>query len=107
MAPDGTVKRIGLLQGRVGQAVKAREIFIYPRQVEELVIQTAGVERAQCVVARPGTREEITLRLIAGAGAERARIEAAARAKVPDPSGLRPDHARFTAGGSLPADDPL
>ncbi len=107
MAPDGTVKRIGLLQGRVGQAVKAREIFIYPRQVEELVIQTAGVERAQCVVARPGTREEITLRLIAGAGAERAGIEAAARAKFQDLSRLRPDHVEFIAVDSLPADAPL
>ncbi|MBI3513375.1 MAG: phenylacetate--CoA ligase family protein, partial [Proteobacteria bacterium] len=107
LAADGTVRRIGLLQGRVGQAVKAREIFIYPRQVEELVIHTAGIERAQCVIARPGAREEITLRLIAAAGAARAAVEAAARAKFQDLSRLRPDHVEFIVAEDLPADAPL
>src|SRR3546814_10191559 len=35
---DGSVAHISMLQGRVGQSVKAREIFIYPRQLEDLVI---------------------------------------------------------------------
>jgi phenylacetate-CoA ligase len=107
LAADGTVRRIGMLQGRVGQAVKAREIFVYPRQVEELVIQTAGIERAQCVIARPGTREEVTLRVIAAAGAERSAVEAAARAKFQDLSRLRPDHVEFIAPEALAADAPL
>ncbi len=60
---DGTAARIGMLQGRVGQAVKAREIFIYPRQIEDVAIRLAGVRNAQVIVSRPGTRDEITLRL--------------------------------------------
>ena len=107
LAPDGTVGRIGLLQGRVGQAVKAREIFVYPRQVEELVIQTAGVERAQCVVARPAAREEITLRLVTAASADRTAVEPAARAKFQDLSRLRVDRVEFIAADALPADAPL
>jgi phenylacetate-CoA ligase len=107
LARDGTVKRIGLLQGRVGQAVKAREIFVYPRQVEELVIQTAGIERAQCVIARPAAREEITLRLVLDAGAAGATVETAARAKFQDLSRLRPDHVEFITAGELAADAPL
>ena len=104
---DGTVRRIGLLQGRVGQAVKAREIFIYPRQVEELVIQTPGVARAQAVIARPQSREEVTLRLVVEAGGDHAAIEAAARAKFQDLSRLRPDHIAFIAAEVLPTDAPL
>ena len=107
LAPDGTVRRIGLLQGRVGQAVKAREIFIYPRQVEELVIQTPGVARAQAVIARPQSREEITLRLVTADASDRAALEAAARARFQDLSRLRPDHIEFIAEGDLPADAPL
>lgn len=63
MQADGTAARIGMLQGRVGQAVKAREIFIYPRQIEDVAIRLEGVRNAQAIVTRPGTREEITLRL--------------------------------------------
>jgi phenylacetate-CoA ligase len=107
MTPDGTVRRIGLLQGRVGQAVKAREIFVYPRQVEELVIQTAELERAQCVIARPQAREEVTLRLVATAGADRSAIVRAARAKFQDLARLSPDHVEFVTAGELPADAPL
>src|SRR3990167_8981577 len=43
-SPDGLVKRIGLLQGRVGQGVKVREIFVYPRNVEDLIIRTPAIE---------------------------------------------------------------
>ena len=107
LATDGTVRRIGLLQGRVGQAVKAREIFVYPRQVEELVIQTAGVERAQCVIARPAAREEVTLRLVVAGSVDRPAIDAAARAKFQDLSRLRADHVEFIAADALPPDAPL
>ena len=62
ISADGLVERIGLLQGRVGQAVKAREIFIYPRQVEELTLQLPTLQRAQVVVSKPaGGREQIAL----------------------------------------------
>lgn len=101
---DGTVRRIGLLQGRVGQAVKAREIFIYPRQVEELVIRCKGVVRAQVVVARLQTREEITLRLVLGAGADRTQIDAAARAAFQDLSRLRADRVEFVDEAAIAAD---
>jgi phenylacetate-CoA ligase len=104
---DGTVRRIGMLQGRVGQAVKAREIFVYPRQVEDMVIRCPGVVRAQAVVARPQAREEITLRLAVGEGADRAALEAGARAAFQTLSRLRADHVEFFAADGLAADAPL
>lgn len=63
MNPDGTVSRISMLQGRVGQSVKAREIFLYPRQIEDLVIAVPGLSRAQAVITREGHRDHVSLRL--------------------------------------------
>lgn len=66
---DGLVERIGMLQGRVGQGVKVREIFIYPRNVEELVIRTPSIQRAQLVVGKQQHRETATLRAVLAPGA--------------------------------------
>src|SRR3546814_12210267 len=43
---DGGVRQIVPLQGRVGQAVQAREIFFYPSHVETLPRRAIG--RASC-----------------------------------------------------------
>lgn len=102
---DGTVRRIGMLQGRAGQAVKAREIFIYPRQLEELAIRVPGVARAQAVVARPAHREEITINLALAPDADRAAVLAAVPGQFQSLSRLKADHV--TVVGELSADAPL
>lgn len=88
---DGTVRRIGMLQGRVGQAVKVREIFVYPRQLEDLVIGVPGLTRAQAVIHRPGHRDEITLRVALADGADLAEIEKDITSGFTRLSRLRPD----------------
>jgi phenylacetate-CoA ligase len=75
---DGTVSRISALQGRVGAAVKVREIFVYPRVVEEVVIGTPGAKAAQAVVTRESDRDMIRLSLVLEAGADASAAEAAA-----------------------------
>ena len=107
MTADGGVHRIGLLQGRVGMAVKAREIFVYPRQIEELVIQTPGVVRAQALIARPNTRDEITLNLVVDKGVDRAGAEAKAKSVFQDLSRLRADRVAFVESDAIAADAPL
>jgi len=54
--------RIAPLQGRVGLAVKAREIFLYPVHIQQLAERVPGLRRAQAVVRRPAEREEVLLR---------------------------------------------
>ncbi len=105
--PDGTVKRIGMLQGRTGQAVKAREIFIYPRQLEDLAIRVPGLVRAQAIVARPAHREEITLRLALAPGADRASVLAAVPAQFQSLSRLKADHLETLDEAGLAPDAPL
>ena len=59
---DGLVDRIGLLQGRVGQGVKVREVFVYPRNIEEVLSRVPALSRVQLVVEAQGHRETMTLR---------------------------------------------
>jgi phenylacetate-CoA ligase len=68
--PDGRVTRLSALQGRVGAAVKVREIFVYPRAIEEVVIATKGLAAAQGVVTRENQREVMKLRLVLEPGAD-------------------------------------
>ena len=104
---DGFAARIGPIQGRVGQAVKAREIFIYPRQLEELAIRVPGVKAAQAVVARPGNREEVTLRLAIEPAAARESLELAAAQEFQKLSRLKPDHIELLAVDALVAESAL
>ena len=75
---DGTVSRISALQGRVGAAVKVREIFVYPRVIEEVVIGTPGARAAQAVVTRENDRDMIRLSLVLEDGADASAAETAA-----------------------------
>ena len=75
---DGTVSRISALQGRVGAAVKVREIFVYPRVIEEVVIGTPGAKAAQAVVTRENDRDMIRLSLVLEDGSDASAAEAAA-----------------------------
>lgn len=102
---DGSVARISMLQGRVGQAVKAREIFIYPRQVEDLAIDVQGIARAQAVVSRPSHREEVTLRLTLADGVDRETVIEKAATRFRDLSRLKADRVEIIA--HLPDDAPL
>jgi len=76
-AGDGTVTRLSALQGRVGDAVKVREIFVYPRAIEEVVI-AAGLERAQAIATRENDRDIIRIRGVLPQGGDPAGAEAAA-----------------------------
>ena len=75
---DGSVSRLSALQGRVGAAVKVREIFVYPRVIEVVVIATPGAKSAQAVVTRENDRDMIRLSLVLDEGADTAAAEEAA-----------------------------
>ncbi|MBP7065716.1 hypothetical protein [Ferrovibrio sp.] len=104
---DGSVAQISMLQGRVGQSVKAREIFIYPRQLEDLAIAIPGIQRAQASISREGHRDHVTLRLSLQEGSEVAAILAPAQQAFRELSRLKADHVEIVAAAELPADAPL
>lgn len=73
----GSVRRLSALQGRVGAAVKVREIFVYPRVIEEVVIAT-GAKAAQGVATRENDRDAIQLFLVLEDGADPDKAKASA-----------------------------
>lgn len=99
--------RLAPLQGRVGLAVKAREIFIYPIHVEELTDWVDGIARAQAIVRRPRSREEVVLRLELTDDAE----EAAVRRRVEDAfqslTRLKVDQIEVVRSDAIATDDPF
>lgn len=99
--------RIAPLQGRVGQAVKAKEIFIYPRQAEETGIRLPAVQRTQVVVTKSGSLDHILLRLEVPEGAAPADLPEQATATFQSLSRMRPDEVRIEAPGAIPDNEPL
>jgi len=77
-APDGRVTRLSAIQGRVGAAVKVREIFVYPRAIEEVVIATPGASAAQAIITRENDRDTLRLQLVLNDGADKDQAENAA-----------------------------
>lgn len=104
---DGLVKRIGLLQGRVGQGVKVREIFVYPRNIEELVIQTPSIQHAQLVVSKEKNRETATLRAVLAPGAVKELTEIVLNENFKQLSRLKLDSIEWLSQQELAADAPL
>lgn len=105
-APDGGAERIAPLQGRVGAAVKAREIFIYPSHVPALVARVSGLERAALTVSRPETRDEIVARILVTPGADAARVEADLRAAFPVVTRLQLDRVEVVTSADSFRDGP-
>lgn len=106
-AADGGVARIAPLQGRVGQAVKAREIFIYPSHVEALPRRVDGLMRAVVTVRRVGNRDEVTARAVLSAGIDAAHAEAQLRQAFAGLTRLQLDHVEFVSAATLLDDAPL
>jgi phenylacetate-CoA ligase len=99
--PDDGASRIAPLQGRVGAAVKVREIFVYPAHVESLVRQIDGLERAAFSVTRPGNRDEIGGLIVVAPGAEVERVETELREAFATMTRLRLDHVKQVTAADI------
>ena len=106
-SPDGLVERIGLLQGRVGQGVKVREIFVYPRHIEELVIQTPSIQHAQLVIGKEQHRETATLRAVLAPGAVKESTEIDLNENFKQLARLKLDSIEWLSQQELAANAPL
>lgn len=99
--------RLAPLQGRVGLAVKAREIFIYPLHVTEMTARIGEVARAQAVVRRPGSREEILLRLELTDGADEAATRARTEEEFRTLTRLGVDEIEILPAGTIAGEEPF
>lgn len=92
---DGRVIRLSAIQGRVGAAVKVREIFVYPRAIEEVVIATPGATAAQAIITRENDRDTLRLHLMIEEGTDRVMAEAAATETFQLHARIRADAVEF------------
>ena len=104
-ADDGRVTRISAIQGRVGAAVKVREIFVYPRAIEEVVIAVSGAVAGQAVVTREQDRDTLRLCLVLEQGADKAEASKAAAEAFQKSARIRADSVEIV--DSLPEDATL
>jgi len=102
---DSRVLRLSALQGRVGAAVKVREIFVYPRVIEEVVIASPGVSAAQAVVERIDGRDTVSLALVLSPGADPVAAQAQAAEAFVRSARIRADTVNVI--DALPEDAPL
>jgi phenylacetate-CoA ligase len=103
---DGLVDRIGLLQGRVGQGVKVREVFVYPRNIEDLLSRVPEINRAQLVVETLGHRETMTLRAELKPKGTPANVEAHLMDAFKQVTRLKLDNIEWLKVGQLADGDP-
>jgi phenylacetate-coenzyme A ligase PaaK-like adenylate-forming protein len=93
---------MGLL-GRVGDAVKARGMFIHPNQVRLLLQKYPQVTAFQCKIGRSKERDTVTLTCeIKDETAGRDKLAADIIAAFPDICRVKLDGVDFVAPGSLP-----
>jgi len=94
-ADDGRVTRISAIQGRVGAAVKVREIFVYPRAIEDVVIAVDGAIAAQAVVTRENDRDILRLHLVLSDGTRKDAARKAALEAFQKAARIRAESVEF------------
>ena len=99
--------RLAPLQGRVGLAVKAREIFIYPVHIQDLASRVPGASRAQAIVSRPGSREQIEVVVELEAGADEESVRTRVEEEFRSLTRLKVDELRLVPAGTIAGEEPF
>lgn len=92
---DGRVTRISAIQGRVGAAIKVREIFIYPRAIEDVVIAVDGATAGQAIVTRENDRDTLRIHLVVENGTDHDAASQAAAEAFQKTARIRADSVEF------------
>ena len=61
-------------QGRIGDAVKVRGMFLHPRQVADFMTRFPEVIRWQAVITREEHKDHLALYIVAGLGVDTASL---------------------------------
>lgn len=99
--------KLAPLLGRTGQAIKVREIFVYPRHIDEVRTRVAGVAKVQGAVERRDGRDEVDLLVEVENGADWDAVERAVRDAFTAVTRLRVGDVRSALPGTIDADESL
>jgi len=62
-----TAPRLERIEGRIGEAVKVRGIFLYPHDIERALARYPEIRRYQAVITREGLLDELIIRVASDA----------------------------------------
>jgi len=98
-----TSQRLLAIKGRVGDAVKARGMFIHPRQIDQCLAAEDDVARYQVVVGRRNHRDTLTLRIeLRNENIDRGSLSKRLAQRFEEVSRLRVDVIEYTDRDSIP-----
>ncbi len=99
-----TSPRITRLLGRVGDAVRTRGMFIHPRQLEPAMAKFSQVAQYQAVVTRPGTRDDLALKveLKTEEGIDKEKLANELSQVVSEALRIKVDRVEFVDKGVIP-----
>ena len=98
-----TSNKLARLVGRVGDGVRIRSLFLYPKVVEDVISKFPEISKAQLVVCRIKHRDEMTLRLeLQNENIEKERLSEDLGRSFRERCKLRLDRIEFLAKGIIP-----
>ena len=99
-----TSPRLMRIVGRVGEAARIRNMFVYPKQIEQVVAKFPQVTKFQLVVDQAQQRDIITLKLELRAGVTATEeLSQDIQKSFPEICTLKVDGIDFLAPGTIPA----
>jgi len=99
-----TTPRLPKIMGRVGDAVRVRAMFVYPRQTDEIVSRFPEIAAYQLVVTRPENRDEMVMYVeLTGELDDREKWLESLDKDFRNVCKARFDKVEFVARGTIPA----
>ena len=103
-----TSPRLTGLMGRVGEAVKARGMFLHPKQVKEVITKFDQVHSFQVKVGRKEQRDEITINLeLKDETVDKEKLTNDLTQAFQDICRVKADKIEFLAKGTIPEEHKL
>lgn len=99
--------KLAPLLGRTAQSIKVREIFVYPRHMDEIRARVEGVTLVHGVVRRRNERDEVDLYVVVDDGVDLATVESPVRETFTAVTRLRPGNVEVVDAATIEAGAPL
>ena len=98
-----TSLKLSRVLGRVGDAVRARGMFIHPRQTGEVVAKFSEIDKYQVVVTRPQFKDELALKIeLTDEAIDKQKLTAEVKKTFQDICRLNVNQVDFVPKGTIP-----
>jgi phenylacetate-CoA ligase len=100
--------RLSRIMGRVGEGVRVRGVFVYPKQIRDLRQRVPEINRCQVIVSRLEDRDHLTIRVeFLSEKHNQENVKEKLEKAFPDICQVRIDSLEFVPLGTIPEDSKL